>query len=66
VRSTAIVALYDDKEVWGLLGYEGSSYEHGGYVDRGFDDLDWLPDPRIEEFDGPPRTELVASEGESA
>jgi hypothetical protein len=47
ILDVAIVALYDDHEVWDLLGYEGPSYDQGGYVDRGFDDLDWLPDPRI-------------------
>lgn len=50
VRSTAVVALYDDQEVWDILGYEGPSYDKGGYVDRGFNDLDWLPEPRIGEF----------------
>ena len=49
VRSTSVVTLYNDQEVWGLLGYEGSSFEKGGYINRGFNDLDWLPDPRIEE-----------------
>jgi hypothetical protein len=62
IRSTAVVALYDDQEVWGLLGYEGPSYDKGGYVDRGFDDLDWLPDPRVEEYDKEPRVELVTKE----
>ena len=63
VHSTTVVALYDDHQVWEILGYEGSSFEKGGYLHRGFDDLDWLPDPRIEEFDGPPRAELVTEEG---
>lgn len=58
VHGTVVVALYDDREVWDLLGYEGSSFEHGGYLHRGFDDLDWLPDPRITESDEP-RVELV-------
>ncbi len=49
VRSTSVVTLYNDQEVWSLLGYEGSSFEKGGYIKRGFNDLDWLPDPRIEE-----------------
>ena len=49
VRSTSVVTLYNDQEVWGLLGYEGSSFEKGGYINRGFNDLDWLPEPRIEE-----------------
>ena len=53
IRSVAVVSLYNDQEVWSLLGYQGSSYEHGGYLHRGFDDLDWLPNPRIEEYDGP-------------
>lgn len=48
VRSVALVKLYDDHEVWDLLGYEGPSFDKGGYVHRGFADLDWLPDPAIE------------------
>ena len=32
-----------------MLGYEGTSFDKGGYVNRGFNDLDWLPEPRIEE-----------------
>ena len=49
VRSTTVVTLYNDQEVWGLLGYEGPSFDKGGYIDRGFNDLDWLPEPRVEE-----------------
>jgi hypothetical protein len=64
VHSTAVVALYDDREVWDLLGYEGSSFEKGGYIDRGFDDLDWLPEPRITEADGS-RVEIVSDEARS-
>ena len=44
-----MVTLYNDKEVWDILGYEGASYDKGGYINRGFNDLDWLPEPRIEE-----------------
>jgi len=47
VRSTAVVELYDNPLVWKAFGYEGPSVHLGGYVDRGFDDLDWLPDPPI-------------------
>ncbi|RNE62209.1 hypothetical protein [Cryobacterium tepidiphilum] len=45
--------LYDDHEVWAAVGYPGASFEHGGYRDRGFNDLAWLPEPRIEESDAP-------------
>ena len=51
VRSTTVTFMYSDREVWSVVGYEGESSHLGGYVDRGFDDLDWLPDPRIEESD---------------
>lgn len=51
IRSTAISTLYDDPEVWTVLGYEGPSFDKGGYINRGFNDLDWLPDPRVEEYD---------------
>jgi hypothetical protein len=49
VRSQTILTLYNDPEVWSLLGYEGPSFEQGGYLHRGFQDLDWLSDPRVEE-----------------
>ena len=43
VRGTVVTTLYNDPAVWEKLGYEGSSAEHGGYIKRGFDDIDWLP-----------------------
>src|SRR4051794_2375135 len=49
VRANVITTLYDDREVWALFGYETESFDKGGWVDRGFADLDWLPDPRVEE-----------------
>jgi len=45
VRGKAVVALYNQKLVWRQLGYEGASFPKGGYINRGFDDLAWLPDP---------------------
>ncbi len=63
IRSTAVVALYDDAEVWKALGYEGSSFDQGGYLHRGFDDLDWLPAARIEEYAASPRIEIATEEG---
>jgi hypothetical protein len=50
IRSRVVTSLYDDREVWDLLGYEGPSFDQGGYLHRGFDDLDWLPNPRTEEL----------------
>lgn len=62
VHGTVIVALYDDHEVWELLGYEGPSFDKGGYLDRGFDDLDWLPRPRVEEYTAEQRVEWVGGD----
>lgn len=56
VRSRLVTGLYDQKQVWDLLGYEGACPDGGGYLDRGFDDLDWLPDPQIVD---PDREEIV-------
>ncbi len=32
-----------DPALWATLGYQGSAIEHGGYLYRGFDDINWLP-----------------------
>lgn len=64
IRGVTVVTLYDDHEVHDLLGYEGPAYEKGGYLNRGFDDLDWLPTPRIEEYAGPDRFVEVAAHDE--
>jgi hypothetical protein len=48
VRRTTVLNLYDNEDVWEVLGYEGPSFDKGGYINRGFDDLDWLPAARIE------------------
>ena len=42
VRSGLVVSLYNQKEVWPLFGYEGSSADKGGYINRGFSDIEWL------------------------
>ena len=48
VRSTAVVEIYSDERTWRQLDYEGPSFDQGGYLHRGFNDLDWLPDPEQE------------------
>lgn len=45
VRGQMVNGFYNSPEVWTIFGYEGSSFEHGGYLVRGFDDLAWLPAP---------------------
>jgi len=45
VRSTEVVSLYNNQDVWEVFGYPGASYRTGGYLHHGFNDLTWLPDP---------------------
>lgn len=42
VRGGLVTGLYNQKDVWPLFGYEGESFSKGGYIDRGFSDIDWL------------------------
>jgi hypothetical protein len=42
VRGGLVVGLYNQKPLWPLFGYEGASFEEGGYLERGFDDINWL------------------------
>ncbi|MCF4129165.1 twin-arginine translocation signal domain-containing protein [Methylobacterium sp. SyP6R] len=43
IRSDLVVSLYNQPEIWPKFGYEGSSADKGGYINRGFNDIDWLP-----------------------
>lgn len=42
VRGGLVTGLYNQKELWPIFGYEGESFSQGGYIARGFDDIDWL------------------------
>ena len=42
IRGGLVTGLYNQKAVWPLFGYEGESFSKGGYIDRGFDDIQWL------------------------
>jgi len=45
VRATELESLYSNHATWRAFGYQGPAYAFGGYIHRGFDDLNWLPDP---------------------
>jgi hypothetical protein len=42
IRGGLVTGLYNQKAVWPLFGYEGESFSKGGYIARGFDDINWL------------------------
>ena len=48
VRGKCVTSIYDNEMAFAAFGYEGSSWEKGGYITRGFQDLKWLPDPPVE------------------
>jgi hypothetical protein len=43
MRTAAVNTIFTNPTVWKLIGYEGSAVEHGGYVNRGFNDITWVP-----------------------
>ena len=50
VRNETLNGIYRHPLTWELLGFEGSSLEFGGYINRGFNDIDWLPDQSNDEI----------------
>lgn len=43
LRAITIEVLYRAPETFSLINYGGSAIEYGGYLHRGFDEIDWLP-----------------------
>jgi hypothetical protein len=43
MRKKTISGLYGNPLVYQMFGYGGPSVEFGGYLERGFDDIGWLP-----------------------
>jgi len=48
VRAKCVTSLYDNDMAFAVFGFPGSSWEKGGYITRGFQDLSWLPAPSEE------------------
>jgi hypothetical protein len=48
VRGQCITSLYDNDMAYAVFGYPGASWDQGGYITRGFQDLKWLPAPSKE------------------
>ncbi|MGQ7848535.1 hypothetical protein ACUNV4_28825 [Granulosicoccus sp. 3-233] len=50
IRWAAYFGIYNNPDVWSKFGYQGSSIEYAGYVDRGFSDITFVPQgPTLEE-----------------
>ena len=44
LRVQTLQVLYSTPLAYAYFGYEGESFSKGGYLQRGFNDLRWLPD----------------------
>jgi hypothetical protein len=42
LRSDFVLYFYSNPAIWPLFGYEGPSNDQGGYLHRGFNDIDWI------------------------
>ena len=42
LRKDFVVDFYSNPAIWPLFGYEGPSNDKGGYLNRGFNDIDWI------------------------
>lgn len=49
MRSRTLATLYSTELAYAHFGYEGEAFSKGGYLARGFDQLDWLPDVPLED-----------------
>ena len=48
VRAGTARHLYANRELWPRFGYEGASSHLGGYIQRGFDDIDWISEEEVD------------------
>ena len=53
VRGQCVTSLYDNDMAYAALGYPGASWDKGGYITRGFQDLKWLPEPSAADSPAP-------------
>ncbi len=38
------MSMYNHAAAWKVMGYEGPSWQKGGYLNRGAGEIDWLPE----------------------
>ena len=53
MRAATVRHLYGNRALWPRFGYEGASSHLGGYIERGFDDIDWIPEDEDDAGPGP-------------
>jgi hypothetical protein len=49
MRLKTLQVLYASSIAYAYFGYEGEAFSKGGYVERGFNTLRWLPEVPLED-----------------
>lgn len=49
MRLKTLQVLYATPMAYAYFGYEGEAFSKGGYLERGFNDLHWLPEVPLED-----------------
>jgi hypothetical protein len=49
MRLKTLQVLYSTPMAYAYFGYEGEAFSKGGYLQRGFNDLHWLPEVPLED-----------------
>lgn len=47
LRQTMVFTFYNDPDNWAEFGYRSDAWAFGGWLTRGVDTINWLPDPGI-------------------
>lgn len=42
IKGDLMMGLYNSPDLWPWFGYGGSAWEKGGYINRGYSDIDWI------------------------
>jgi|SRR5690554_2623176 len=42
IKGDLMMGIYNNPEIWEKFGFGGSSWQHGGYIKRGYDEIDWI------------------------
>ena len=49
LRARTLAGLYSSPIAYAHFGYEGEAFSKGGYLTRGFNELNWLPEVPLED-----------------
>ncbi|WP_299199430.1 gluconate 2-dehydrogenase subunit 3 family protein [uncultured Amphritea sp.] len=42
IKGALMMGIYNNPDLWPRFGFGGSAWEKGGYINRGYNDIDWI------------------------